>query len=370
MDAKLFGEYADEWGPIKMVHLYEPHLPLKAIVVIDNVALGPAVGGVRMAADVTTEEVFRLARTMTWKNAAAGLPHGGAKAGIIADPAIPLDQKERLIRAFAQAIADLTQYIPGPDMGTDETCMAFIYDENRRSTGRPKVTGGIPLDELGATGFGLAVAAEQMAVFISMSLVGARVAIQGFGNVGKAAAKFLEKRGCILIAASDTAGAIYNPKGLNLTQLNLIKENNGKVQEYADAEAIRPEEIFALPCDILIPAARPDAITMKNAPQVQAKIVLQGANIAIAPEAEQYLHDRGVCTLPDFIVNAGGVISTAVEYRHGSIGQALAEVSDKIKENCQAVLRLGKEGKLYPRAAAHHLAQSRVKEGMKYQRHF
>ena len=366
----IFGQFADEWGPAKIVHLYEPRLPLKAMVVIDNVALGPAVGGVRMAPDVTTEEVFRLARTMTWKNAAAGLPHGGAKAGIVADPAMPLDQKERLIRAFAQAIADLTQYIPGPDMGTDETCMAFIYDETGRSTGRPKVTGGIPLDELGATGFGLAVAAEQMATFIGMSLVGARVAIQGFGNVGKAVAKFLEKRGCVLVAASDSAGAIYNEKGINLTQLTLIKENNGKVQEYAEARSISPEEIFTLPCEILVPAARPDVITMQNAPKIQAKIILQGANIPIAAAAEEYLHDRGVCNLPDFIVNAGGVISTAVEYRRGSITEALREVSEKIKENSQAVLRLIKEGKLYPRAAAYQLAQARVKEGMGYQRHF
>ena len=124
--------------------------------------------------------------------------------------------------------------------------MAFIYDETRRSTGRPKVTGGIPLDELGATGFGLAVAAEQMAAFISMSLVGARVAIQGFGNVGKAAAKFLEKRGCVLVAASDSAGAIYNPKGINLTQLTLIKENKGKVQDYPDAEKIDSRRNFHL----------------------------------------------------------------------------------------------------------------------------
>ena len=194
MEANFFAQFADEWGPAKIVHIYEPRLTLQAIVVIDNTALGPAIGGIRMAPDVTTEEVFRLARTMTWKNAAAGLPHG-AKAGIISDPMAPMGQKERVIRAFAQAIADLTQYIPGPDMGTDETCMAFIYDETRRSTGRPKVTGGIPLDGLGATGFGLAVAAEQMAGFLSMSLLGARVAIQGFGNVGKAAAKIPGEKG-------------------------------------------------------------------------------------------------------------------------------------------------------------------------------
>jgi glutamate dehydrogenase (NAD(P)+) len=366
----IFKLYADEWGPAKIVHIYEPRLPLQAIVIIDNVALGPAIGGVRMAPDVTTEEVFRLARTMTWKNAAAGLAHGGAKAGIVADPAMPLDQKERLIRAFARAIVDLTEYIPGPDMGTDETCMAFIYDETRRSTGRPKVTGGIPLDELGVTGFGLAVAAEQMASFMSMSLVGARVAIQGFGNVGKAAAKYLEKRGCILVAASDSAGAIYNPVGINLNQLVMIKENNGKVQDYPEAERVRPEDFSSLPCDILVPAARPDVITMQNAPKIQARIILQGANIPVATDAEEYLHDRGVCTLPDFIVNAGGVISTSVEYRRGSVEEALKEISDKIRENSAAVLRMIKEAHLYPRAAAYQLAKTRVKEGMRYKRQF
>ncbi len=370
MEADFLTLYSDEWGPEKIIHLYEPRLPLRAIAVIDNTALGPAIGGVRMAPDLSTEEVFRLARTMTWKNAAAGLPHGGAKAGIIADPAMPRQEKERVMRAFAHAIAELTHYIPGPDMGTDETCMAFIYDEIRRSTGRPKVTGGIPLDELGATGFGLAVAAEQMAGYLSLSLVGARVAIQGFGNVGKAAAKFLEKRGCILVAASDSAGAIYNPQGLNLAQLLLIKEHNGKVRDYGEARSLAPEDIFTLPVDILVPAARPDVITMQNAPQIQAKMILQGANIPIAPEAEHYLHDRGVCNLPDFIVNAGGVISTAVEYRHGSVTEAFGVISEKIKENCQAVLRLVKEEKLYPRAAAQQLAQGRVREGMDYQRHF
>jgi glutamate dehydrogenase (NAD(P)+) len=370
MEADFFTKFTDEWGPAKIVHLYEPRLPLRALVVIDNTALGPAIGGVRIAPNVTMAEVFRLARTMTWKNAAAGLPHGGAKAGIIADPAMPWDQKERVIRAFAQAIADLTQYIPGPDMGTDESCMAFIYAETQRSVGRPKVTGGIPLDELGATGFGLSVAAEQLAGFMGMSLMGARVAIQGYGNVGKAAAKFLEKRGCVLVAASDSAGAIYHPQGINPAQLTMIKEQNGKVQDYPDAKAIGPEELFTLPCDILVPAARPDVITMQNAPHIQARIILQGANIPIELEAEKYLHDRGVGSLPDFIVNAGGVISTAVEYRHGSINEAFGVISEKIQENCQAVWRLVKEGTHYPREAAHQLAQARVKEGMGYQRHF
>ncbi len=370
MGNDLWGQFADEWGPEKIIHIYEPRLKLRAMVIIDNTALGPAIGGIRMAADISTEEVFRLARTMTWKNAAAGLPHGGAKAGILADPALPRNEKERLLRALGRAMADLTDYIPGPDMGTDEACMAYIYDENRRATGRPKVTGGIPLDELGSTGFGLAVAAEQMAGHLGLSLVGARVAIQGFGNVGKAAAKFLEKSGARLVAASDSAGAIYDPEGLNVAHLLAIKERQGKVVEYPQARTIAPEAIFTLPCDILVPAARPDVITMANAPHLQARMILQGANIPLAAEAERYLHDQGVLTLPDFIVNAGGVITTAIEYRQGSVTEAFATIQEKIRENCHAVLRLMQEKHLYPREAGLQLAQNRVREGMSYRRRF
>lgn len=366
----LWDQFADAWGPEKIIHIYEPRLLLRAIVVIDNTALGPAIGGIRMAQDLTAEEVFRLARTMTWKNAAAGLAHGGAKAGIVADPSLPLAEKERLLRALGRAIANLSDYIPGPDMGTNEACMAFIYDENQRATGRPKVMGGIPLDELGATGFGLAVAAEQLAGHLGLSLVGARVAIQGFGNVGKAAAKFLEKSGCVLVAASDSAGAIYHAQGLNIAHLMTIKEQHGKVQDYPGAANLPAAEIFTLPCDLLVPAARPDVITMANAPDIQAKIILQGANLPVAAAAEEYLHDRGVLSLPDFIVNAGGVITTAIEYRQGSAAAAFAAIQDKIRENTQSILRLIQEKGLYPRQAALQLAQSRVQEGMSYRRRY
>jgi len=370
MALELLSRFADAWGPEKIIQVYEPRLPLEAVVVIDNTALGPAIGGVRLAPGITTEEVFRLARTMTWKNAAAGLAHGGAKAGIVAEPALPREEKERLLRALARAIADLKDYIPGPDMGTDEGCMAFIYDENGRATGRPKVTGGIPLDELGATGFGLAVAAELMAGQGGFSLVGATMAVQGFGNVGKAAARFLEKSGAKLVAASDSAGAIYQPRGLSVAQLTAIKEKGGKVLDYPGAEVIEPAALFSLPCDILVPAAQPDVITMANAPQIQAKMILQGANIPLTPEAERFLHERGVLTLPDFIVNAGGVIATSIEYRQGSAPQAFAAIQEKIRENCQAVIRLVQEHGLLPREAALQLAQQRVREGMSYRRRF
>lgn len=144
----------DELGPEKIVLIREPRVGLEAVVVVDNVACGPAIGGVRMAPDVTVEEVVRLARAMTLKNAAAGLPHGGGKAGILADSTCAPDRKEALVRAFARMIRGLTEYIPGPDMGTNEACMAWISDEIGRAVGLPRVVGGIPLDEIGATATG------------------------------------------------------------------------------------------------------------------------------------------------------------------------------------------------------------------------
>ena len=153
-----FDRFCDDLGPAKIVHIHDPQCGLQAIVVVDNTACGQSIGGVRMAPDVTTEEVFRLARAMTLKNAAAGLRHGGGKAGIPADPKTA--EKERLIRAFARAIRNLTEYVPGPDMGTDESCMAWIVDEIGRAVGLPRDLGGIPLDEIGATGYGIAACAD------------------------------------------------------------------------------------------------------------------------------------------------------------------------------------------------------------------
>jgi glutamate dehydrogenase/leucine dehydrogenase len=187
--------FADELGPLKLVQIWRPTLGLQAIVAIDNVACGPAIGGVRMAPDVTAEEAFRLARAMTLKNAAAGLPHGGGKSVVFADPKMPVADKERLIRAFAGAIADLADYIPGPDMGTDELAMAWIRDETGRAVGLPRELGGIPLDAIGATGFGLVVAIEVAAKRLGLPLAAARVAIQGFRLGGQACGPVPERKG-------------------------------------------------------------------------------------------------------------------------------------------------------------------------------
>ena len=187
--------FCDELGPKGVLHIHDPGIGLKAILVVDNVAAGPSIGGVRLAPDVSLEECFRLARAMTLKNAAAGLAHGGGKAVIFGDPTMQPADKEQVIRAFAAAVKDIHDFIPGPDMGTNEQAMAWVHDEIGRSVGLPSELGGIPLDEIGATGFGICVAADVAKSHVDLDLVGARVAVQGFGSVGKHAARRLVERG-------------------------------------------------------------------------------------------------------------------------------------------------------------------------------
>ncbi len=360
--AFAFNDFCDELGPAKVVHIYDPEFQLRGMVVVDNVACGPSIGGVRMATDVTTEEVFRLARAMTLKNAAAGLSHGGGKSAILADP--KTSDKKELIRAFANAIRDLTEYIPGPDMGTDESCMAWIYDEIGRAVGLPRVLGGIPLDEIGATGFGLAACAEVASEFCDLELNGAAVAIEGFGNVGRHAAHFLAEKGARLVAASDSRGTIYNAEGIDVAELAAVKLNAGSVTEFSVGQTLTNPEIFGLPCDILIPAARPDCIHSGNAKEIKAKLILQGANIPATSDAEQILYERGVLNVPDFICNAGGVICAAVEYHGGTENNAFEVIHQKITQNTREVLLRSRDDKVQPRQAAVDVARQRVTAAM------
>jgi glutamate dehydrogenase (NAD(P)+) len=358
--------YCDDLGPEKVIHIHEPQCGLRAILVVDNTAAGPAIGGVRMAADVSLDEVFRLARAMTLKNAAADLPHGGGKSGIIADPKTA--DKPRLIRAFARAIRNVLDYIPGPDMGTDEKCMGWMYDEIGRAAGLPRVLGGIPLDEIGATGYGLAQCAQIAAPFCELALQGATLAIEGFGNVGRPAAAFLEQMGVKLIAASDTRGAVHDPAGINVAELVRIKEQCGSVAGYHGGKQLPPADLVTLPCDILIPAARPDSIHARNVGAVRARLILQGANIPATPEAEAELHRRKVVVVPDFIANAGGVICAAVEVHGGSETTVLEQIGLRIRRNTEAVLIRSRKDGVEPRQAAIALARARVQEARSLRR--
>jgi len=360
--------FADELGPIKIVHVYDPKCDLKAVVAIDNVARGPSIGGIRMAPDVSAEEAFRLARAMTMKNSAANLPHGGGKSVIFGDPKIPAAEKERLIRAFARAIRDLVEYIPGPDMGTDERCMAWIKDEIDRAVGLPPEIGGIPLDEIGATGLGLKASVEAALKYCDFDLKGARVVVQGFGSVGKHAARFLGEKGTVLVAASDSHGTIYNPKGIDVGRLIEFKNSGKNVADYPEGERLDADAVIDIECEIWIPAARPDVIRKDNVHRLKTKLVPQGANIPFTPEAERILHERGVLVLPDFIANAGGVICASVEYHGGTLSQALKTIEEKIYANTEEVLTNAKKDVTLPRQAALALAEARVKKAMTVRR--
>ncbi len=360
--------FADDLGPQKILHIYEPGLDLKAILVVDNVAAGPSIGGTRMAPDVSLEECVRLARAMTLKNAAAGLPHGGGKSVVFAHPSMPASEKELVMRAFAGAIGDIADYIPGPDMGTDEQCMGWVRDEIGRAAGLPREIGGIPLDEIGATGFGLAAAANVAKDYCGLDLSGARVAVQGFGAVGQHAARFLAEQGAVLVAAADSAGTLSDPNGLEIGALVALKADGKRLTDATEGEKQDREAIIGVDCDIWVPAARPDVLHEGNVEQVKARIILEGANIPATEAAERYLHERGVLVVPDFIANAGGVICAAVEFHGGSEAAAFEAIEEKITRNTKEVLEAAKVSGAKPREAALALAEQRVRKAMSTRR--
>jgi glutamate dehydrogenase (NAD(P)+) len=360
--------FADELGPSKIIHIYEPSVGLKAVLVVDNVAAGPSIGGVRMAPDVSTEECFRLARVMTLKNAAAGLPYGGGKAVIYGDPKMAPEKKIELMRALASSLREIKEYIFAPDMGTNEDCMASVKDEIGRAVGLPRVIGGIPLDEIGATGWGIRHATEVALEFCDFKLEGARIVVQGFGAVGKNAARFLAEMGGVVVAVSDSRGTIYNPEGLDVDALITLKEAGGSVVDHFEGERLGCDSVIDIDCDIWIPAARPDVLNEDNVHRLRAKLVVEGANIPITHGAEKYLHEKGIICVPDFIANAGGVICAAMEYEGASECAALQVIGENVRINTRLVLEESSCKCILPREAAMDLALQRIRKAMGYRR--
>jgi glutamate dehydrogenase (NAD(P)+) len=253
-------------------------------------------------------------------------------------------------------------------MGTDERCMAWIHDEIGRVVGLPPDLGGIPLDEIGATGWGLVACAEAAQAFSDVTLAGARVAVQGFGAVGLHAARFLAERGGVLVAAADTGGTVVDPAGLDVAALVALKRAGGSVVAHAAGTKGTPEAILDVACDIWIPAARPDVVRADNVGRLRARLVLEGANIPITTAAEEALHGRGVVVVPDFIANAGGVICAAVEYRGGTQALALETITEKIAANTCVVLAEAARTGAPPRVAALALAERRVRRAAAHRR--
>ena len=255
-----------------------------------------------------------------------------------------------------------------PRSGGCEVAMAWVKEEIGRSVGLPREIGGIPLDELGATGFGLAHAAEIAAHHRGIELEGARIAVQGFGAVGIHAARFLAERGAVLVAASDSGGATASPRGLDVAALIEHKRSGRSVSGFALGEPLAGDDIVGVDCDVFIPAARPDVLREDNVGRLRAKLVVSGANIPATEAAERILHERGILNVPDFIANAGGVICAAMEYHGASESAAFDAIAEKIRSNTEQVLEQSRQRGVLPRRAAVDLAVERVRRAMSYRR--
>ena len=291
-----------------------------------NVTRGPAKGGIRYHQDVTLDEVKALATWMTWKCAVTNLPYGGGKAGVTCNPkTMSLGEVERLTRRFATEISPLigtASDIPAPDVNTDGQIMAWImdtismhrgYTEPGIVTGKPISIGG-SLGRTEATGRGVMITAVEAAKHINVPLEGARVVVQGFGNVGYWAAYLLQQLGCKVIAASDSRGIIYSEKGMDAEALLSHKTDSGSLAGFPGSDAITNSELLELPCEILVPAALERQITEDNAPRINTKIIVEGANGPTTPEADAILSDKGVLVVPDILANAGGVVVSYFEW--------------------------------------------------------
>ena len=220
------------------------------------------------------------------------------------------------------------------------------------------------MDEIGATGFGLCESTQVAAEYINLDLKGARVSVEGFGHVGEHSARFLGEKGAVLVAASDIQGLIYDPDGLDLAALVRAKREGGTILAYEGGRKLAKEQIFSLPCEIFIPAARPETLHKENALKIQTRLVPQGANIPATAEAEKILHDRGILVIPDFIANAGGLICCSVEYHGGKEETAFMVIKEKMRSTTERLLRGLCGGKVLPREAAVRLARDRVGEAM------
>jgi glutamate dehydrogenase (NAD(P)+) len=372
----------DEWGPEKILQVYDPDTEMKGVLVIDNTSIGPGKGGIRFADTVTPLEVFRLARTMTWKCAAAGLPFGGAKGGIIADP----NKVDRVawMKSFAKMIRPYcpSQYIAATDIGTTEVDMAIFAHEigdMRACTGKPAEIGGIP-HELGTTGYGVAAALEttietlEELKSLHVSKKQLRVAIQGFGNVGSFTARFLDLSGIKVVAISDAFGFVYNKDGLNVSKLMMDMKGKTKISDlkkgcyyYHCYDIKDKDEIFEVDLDVFIPAAVGDVITDKTAPKLLehgVKIVVEAANLPTIPKADEYLNKNGIWIIPDFIANAGGVIGSFVEYQGRTEKEAFELIRYKIVQVVKKVLTEAIMREENPRLVATEMSKQIVHRAM------
>ena len=339
-----------------------------------NITLGPAKGGIRYHPDVTLDEVTALAAWMTWKCAVAQVPFGGGKGGIICDPTrMSRRELEALTRRYVAEIIDAIgpdKDVPAPDVNTNDQVMAWIMDTYSMHVGHTEtaVVTGKPI-ELGrreATGRGVMITTREAAKHLRFDIKGAKVAVQGFGNVGSVSADLLSKIGAQIVAVTDWKGGVYDEGGLDIRKLLDYAQQHKTIDGYPYGQPLDNSQLFGLDVDILVPAALENQITMENAPGIKAKVIVEGANGPTTPEAHKHLYDKGVFIIPDILANAGGVTTSYFEWvqdRHGYFWEE-EEVNRRLEAKMVAafddVLKNALKYKTDMRTAAYIVAINRV----------
>jgi glutamate dehydrogenase (NAD(P)+) len=345
-----------------------------------NVARGPAKGGIRYHPNVSLDEVKALAAWMTWKTATVNIPYGGAKGGVICDPKrMSKGELERMTRRFTSEILPIIgpeQDIPAPDVYTDSQTMAWIMDTYSMTkgystlgvvTGKPVSLGGSE-GRNEATARGCLVACEEASKVKKVNLRGASVAIQGFGNAGSIAARLFTEKKAKVIAISDSRGGVFNSRGIDPLKAMRYKDRSGTVVGMPGTSRISNDDLLTLKCDILIPAALENSITLNNADQIKAKIVAEAANGPTTPHADEVLARRGIMVLPDILANAGGVTVSYFEWVQDLQGFFWSE--DEVKVKLETVMRrafhevheMTRKHRAHMRTGAYVLAVGRVAE--------
>ncbi|WP_265949983.1 Glu/Leu/Phe/Val family dehydrogenase [Dechloromonas sp. A34] len=345
-----------------------------------NTSRGPGKGGVRYHQDVTLSEVMALAGWMTIKNAVVNVPFGGAKGGIRVDPRqLSLAELERLTRRYTSEIDMMIgpdKDIPAPDMNTNAQVMAWMMDTYSMNQGRTAtgVVTGKPLSlggSLGrpdATGRGVFVTAREAAKKLDLTILGARVAVQGFGNVGEASARMFAQAGAKIVAVQDVSATLYNPNGIDLVALKQYFAEHRTLLGAPDCELISAHDFWCVPCEFLVPAALEAQINQYNAACINARVIVEGANGPTTPEAEVILAERNVLVVPDVLANAGGVTVSYFEWVQdfSSFFWSEEEINQRLErimaEAFQAIWQLAEERKLSLRTAAFVIGCSRVLE--------
>jgi glutamate dehydrogenase (NAD(P)+) len=346
--------------------------------VLYNTSRGPGKGGIRFDLGVTLDEVRALAAWMTWKCAVVNIPFGGSKGGVICDPlTMSMGELERLTRRYTSSIIEILgpdSDVPAPDVNTNERVMAWImdtYSMHKRHTVTAVVTGK-PLEMGGsagrreATGRGCMLVTREALKHLGMPLKGAKVVVQGFGNVGSIAAELLQDSGATVVGVSDVSGGLFSAKGLDVKDVIAWREAHRYVTGYPKAEAVANEDFLTLPCDVLLPAALENVITSRNAPKIQAKVIIEGANGPTAAGADEILDKKGVFVVPDILANAGGVTVSYFEWVQDRDGYFWTEqlVNERLEEimvrSFDHVLDVSKKYGVNMRIAAYTLAIDRV----------